>query len=524
MPTIRQVRPIVLTVVLAAAAWAVVGGAEPRQQPAARPNVAPITKPTPLPPLAGFDPAGARYLGAGNCAPCHSAPGNRGYEDRFGFLQMTEHGTWSQHDKHSFAYLALEGERGKRMGDILQTEVTKDHRCLSCHAIDIPAEAPRGSLFKIQDGVSCEGCHGPAERWLAPHLEPNSWRYADPATKATYGMRDVRDPAKRAQLCNSCHIGDLDQGRYVTHEMYAAGHPPLPGIELATFSHDEPNHWFLLRQKSEPVRSELREYLKLDTDSLEHTKLAMIGAAVGLRDAMERLADQAEASQKAERPEDQVLDLANFDCYACHHALKKESWRQRRPPSGAPGRPNLPAWPSALLEVALGHVGQDPDSFGPPTARLRKLFDVRPYAYGLSTEVAAAAREVARAADSLAARLAEARYDQAAGRKLFRELCALPVDRTLDYDSARQVAWAATILYEQDLDPKPAAHEAIQAALDAIATELKLDLPSGRARQIEDDLPEALRRIADYDPERVRAHFRTILDHLAPQPGPAGSP
>ena len=29
----------------------------------------------------------------------------------------------------------------------------------------------------------------------------------------------------------------------VTHEMYAAGHPPLPGFEIATFCSQMPPHW-----------------------------------------------------------------------------------------------------------------------------------------------------------------------------------------------------------------------------------------------------------------------------------------
>ena len=32
-------------------------------------------------------------------------------------------------------------------------------------------------------------------------------------------------------MCLSCHLGNAREGRVVTHEMYAAGHPPLPGFE-----------------------------------------------------------------------------------------------------------------------------------------------------------------------------------------------------------------------------------------------------------------------------------------------------
>ncbi len=29
----------------------------------------------------------------------------------------------------------------------------------------------------------------------------------------------------------------------MTHEMYAAGHPPLPSVELQTFCEEMPQHW-----------------------------------------------------------------------------------------------------------------------------------------------------------------------------------------------------------------------------------------------------------------------------------------
>jgi hypothetical protein len=34
------------------------------------------------------------------------------------------------------------------------------------------------------------------------------------------------------ERCTSCHVGREADGRFVTHEMYAAGHPPLPPLEI----------------------------------------------------------------------------------------------------------------------------------------------------------------------------------------------------------------------------------------------------------------------------------------------------
>src|SRR5213076_1317723 len=54
---------------------------------------------------------------------------------------------------------------------------------------------------------------------------------------------NLRDPAVRGQFCATCHVGSAADGRVVTHEMYAAGHPPLPPFELGTFMECQPKHW-----------------------------------------------------------------------------------------------------------------------------------------------------------------------------------------------------------------------------------------------------------------------------------------
>src|SRR5207302_3539734 len=75
-----------------------------------------------------------------------------------------------------------------------------------------------------------------------------------------------------------------------------------------------------------------------------------VGAVTGLRSSLKLVADAA----KALDPDKDSLDLAHFDCYACHHDLKSESWRQRRGFAGIPGRPQLrPGY--ALLARAVIH-------------------------------------------------------------------------------------------------------------------------------------------------------------------------
>lgn len=472
-------------------------------------------------PRGRYDRERTPYIGAFNCKICHQKPVPE-YQDRLGFLNLNEYDIWMNHDKHSRAYQVLRNERSKQMGRLLMTvvngkaqatDVTKDDRCLNCHCINLKEDDPRRSpTFKLEDGVNCEGCHGAAGDWSTPHSADPRWRYTPAEIKATYGMLDVRNPVERARVCSSCHIGNRDEGRWVTHEMYAAGHPPLPSIELATFSHELPNHWKLLREKSPEVKEALKTKLGIDPEVLEHSRLVAVGGATSFLRAMEVLASQAGAiDAQAKDPRDRLLDFAQFDCTACHHDLKSESWRRDPARAGRPGRVPLRSWPSVLAEVGQRLSPRPSGELASSVDKLHLLFDARPYAYGNSKQVAELARELKGHSDTLAQELAKLPYDQATAHRLLHELCAVALERPLDYDSARQVAWAVTIIYREDIQPKPANDSAVQELLEGLSRELKLRLPSGTDRQIELELPKALQTMSDYDP----AGFREKVASLA---------
>src|SRR5262249_47364646 len=178
------------------------------------------------------------------------------------------------------------------------------------------------------------------------------------------GMTDLWDPTRRAALCASCHIGNLEEGKCVTHEMYAAGHPPLPGFEAATFCDAMPRHWQLPREK--PARG--RTLLGLDAGDYEQTRLVLVGAAVSLRESMHLLARQSAACLRSDDPDGKVLDYANFDCACCHHDLKAPRWRQRRGFPGVPGQVLPPSWPVALAAPAIERA------YGKDAARQAEVF------------------------------------------------------------------------------------------------------------------------------------------------------
>ena len=62
----------------------------------------------------------------------------------------------------------------------------------------------RGPKFDITEGVHCDGCHGPAEKWLEPHAE-KGWTHEQ---SVKLGMYDTKNFLLRAEKCVSCHLRD----------------------------------------------------------------------------------------------------------------------------------------------------------------------------------------------------------------------------------------------------------------------------------------------------------------------------
>jgi hypothetical protein len=451
------------------------------------------------------------YFGVSACVNCHTKP-PPGAPPLL--CRCIEAEIWDKEDKHKNAYNVLKEERAKNMGKILKLDVANEKSCIGCHGVYIEdkelAKSSQENGFKLEDGVSCVACHGAFLEWVDFHGGPRrpAWRKMTRTDKETkFGMTDLWDPAKRTKLCVSCHIGNTEEGKVVTHEMYAAGHPPLPGIEMAKFSDVMPKHWQYLSEKSD----EAKKLLDYKAGTLERTQLVVVSGAASLRDAMHLLATQAQEAAKAPETDKRVLNVAQFDCYACHHELKRPSWRQERGFPSKPGRPQPREWPLALVRLGMRHVNQDEAPLKEKLAKLHQAFDIQPF--GKPEDVAAAAQEVADWANKLAADVAGAKYDQAAARSLLDQLCQLVQSQTPDYDTAREFAWAFQIIYS-DLSPKPAKDAQIQQQLKSLNDQLKLELPATQKVKILEKLPEALQKIDNYGPKEFKQTFAELAKQL----------
>jgi hypothetical protein len=75
-----------------------------------------------------------------------------------------------------------------------------------------PPGAQPVALDAKEEGVTCVVCHGTYAEWIKEHQPPFNmkWPNLSRAQKeARFGMRDLWDPGKRAQICLSCHVGDI---------------------------------------------------------------------------------------------------------------------------------------------------------------------------------------------------------------------------------------------------------------------------------------------------------------------------
>jgi hypothetical protein len=211
-----------------------------------------------------------KFNGSASCnnSGCHGAAQAKDTPNREG----DEFTVWSTKDNHHKAYTTLTTDPlSKKIAAAMKIgPAEKSTECLSCHSLDVPA-ALQGTKYNIKEGTTCNGCHGPSDKWLAPHTS-KGWidkqRAAYPDHEKllqTVGIYDTKPILPRADRCTSCHLA-------MDAKLISAGHPQ-PVFELAYFSEVEPKHW-------------------KDEDGLYIVKVWATGQAACLRDALLQVADR----------------------------------------------------------------------------------------------------------------------------------------------------------------------------------------------------------------------------------------
>ncbi len=235
---------------------------------------------------------------------------------------------WRTWDKHGRAFAALGTPRSTAMiallrrGDGSWQDAPAEPRCLACHATPTVANRsdPEAKARQI-DGVGCEACHAVPGRatgeWLTEHWQPGGVA----ACYAGGSLRKLGTATDRAALCVGCHVGAAATAavpaREVTHELIAAGHPRL-FFELLTFLDLMPPHWGEQRD-TEPKPAVWQ------AGQIEAAKTALTLAA-----------------DRAARDHGPWPELADRNCFACHHRLQSSTPK--------------PGWTSPLVSAPLANL------------------------------------------------------------------------------------------------------------------------------------------------------------------------
>ncbi|MBS0202268.1 MAG: hypothetical protein JSS49_05155 [Planctomycetes bacterium] len=186
--------------------------------------------------------------------------------------------------------------------------------CLACHETNrhLTGSATSHQTETQTEGVSCESCHGDARNWLPLHSRPE-WKAA--SADQQRDLINGHDLTVRVKQCSACHVGSRDGGD-VNHDLIAAGHPALR-FEYVWYRSRLPRHWKPTRESATP-----------STGATHAVQTWLVGQLVSAISALEQL-----ERRTAEHASNSIgTELAEFNCFACHHDLQGPSWRQSPKP------------------------------------------------------------------------------------------------------------------------------------------------------------------------------------------------
>lgn len=403
--------------------------------------------------------------------------------------------------------------------------------CLTCHGGYHPGAQgfDLGTLDNARLGIDCLYCHqdGNKTDWVEPHQTAKKWRMRSPTQKAAAGLRPLATTSVQADLCMDCHVGNRDKNMFVTHEMYAAGHPPIPSIELQEFSKEMPQHWQapgqLYDSLEESGYGDRDRYFAINYPGVAasrnaktvfwNTRKMLLGALTARKKTLSLLVDSADSHRWA--------DYSMYDCAACHHELNSRSYRQYRGFPAAPGRPRQHEWPDALLQIAYAYVYHR-DAAG--LANTRQLESslvaaIGQQPFGDPNQVRPIADQFRAELDRAITVLEQKPFTAGVAKAVLTGLSQTNTERLLTYDSARQVVWAMqTIVREMEDENAPLSPQIsmIVKSLGQYETAgIEAAIPSGRKAFIyPKSLDQDLQRRAVFNPARLRAKLQQIRQLL----------
>jgi hypothetical protein len=125
-----------------------------------------------------------KYVGAVACKGCHNFP-----------AKGEQFNKWAG-SKHATAYKTLASEASKALATKMSiADPQKSDKCLPCHitAYGI-ADSLKGPKYLMDEGVTCEACHGPGEKYKTMTIMKDKFQ----------AMKNgLIEPTK--EVCVTCH-------------------------------------------------------------------------------------------------------------------------------------------------------------------------------------------------------------------------------------------------------------------------------------------------------------------------------
>jgi hypothetical protein len=124
-----------------------------------------------------------KYIGAPKCKMCHMKP-----------AKGNQHGKWLE-GPHANAMKTLAGEEAKKIATAKGiADPTTDPACIKCHSTVGHIDAKLIASIKIDEGVSCESCHGPGSMYKGASVMKN---------RELSMQKGLILPTE--EVCKSCH-------------------------------------------------------------------------------------------------------------------------------------------------------------------------------------------------------------------------------------------------------------------------------------------------------------------------------
>jgi hypothetical protein len=235
---------------------------------------------------------------------------------------------------------------------------------------------PVDDRFDLRDGVGCESCHGPAEKWLTEHYrdEFKSW---STEKKKNAGMHDTKSLTARVKICAGCHIGSPD--RDVDHDLLAAGHPRL-SFDFSGYLAMYNKHWPAAEDRARYPDYEARAWL--------------VGQIAGAKASLELLRVRAERAAKGGKiwPE-----FSEYSCFSCHKILPATEAKRKiglwklADPKSKPGELHRNSWYVGVAPMLAKHWPADRKGLDALDSLMRQQ---RSDAQGVATQAALAVTEL----------------------------------------------------------------------------------------------------------------------------------